>query len=915
MSKYSGLRFFNGVENELNLKYDGTSEKWSGTVYLPEVSTGLYETFNLFIVEELVDSNGLPVYGTPISSDSGGSNFKFTWNDDVYSSQDLFIYSTKLENNVVKVQNLDSLTIQVLDHTNVVSIINGIKTVSTYTNDALQANVALSSTGESRHERVLIITDDFDGHIVAEIKVYGETVGEDERLKDLLQNMGATLDDSDFIIFKEHDINEMSPDWMLLNQKRRELLLELHNIKPFIGTYKAVLNAIDFFGYNNITLKEYWLNINQDSDSFGKLKAVSVPDKNAGFSYKKRKQFNLPSTTMKKTSRFSLVYKLNEPNGTFDYWDIPNVDEVFDFTPEEILIKLYGLKNKLQREYLPLQAKIIDITGEGSYFDQKNFNVWNNQQPIVTFNEGKNVEFKVFPENKQLHIEDYALVSDNDILIDNVNFEPIPLDGFGNLNEVDYETLLEDFETFYNKYYINKKHTFNNNTDGQHTIPVGCPIILECTSLPQEWELANFTWFDAVDTTITWDNWWKQHVYELEWVVTGPNGYSQSFRGEIGYYETDGTFHPGYLRFPIIVPFEGDYSVELRMYDLQGVMSFRKESDFFNVKVKPLEIYGIYQWKEDSKWKDWKTQWNKSGGYWNLPTENLQEVQDSFQSLYLTMDRANYLHDESQGKIFSTVKRYIDTDPVNPTGYGETTGPYVWDEMDPIRWIDGKHNWWNATRVGADLTSSFKIDDIQQGSILTVTHKNPTTNLVEVGTHMIASVSPTGNTDIAGWQEVANELNTTSDSIINKFNFNPVFEDTNNDGNNDIFLFLLAVGKEYSRNFDYESASLTNGNLYGEAHYVNYNPTFDNVRIINGSAEVERSTHVTFALDKTEMAGIKNPVWKIYKDSSQIERDIYYDNMWLTYIFKEPGSYKISAEVKDTNGNDNIVERNMIIVK
>lgn len=55
MSKYSHLRFFNGVENELNLDYDSVNEKWNGTVYLNEVSTGLYETFNLFILEELVD--------------------------------------------------------------------------------------------------------------------------------------------------------------------------------------------------------------------------------------------------------------------------------------------------------------------------------------------------------------------------------------------------------------------------------------------------------------------------------------------------------------------------------------------------------------------------------------------------------------------------------------------------------------------------------------------------------------------------------------------------------------------------------------------------------------------------------------------------------------------------------------------
>ena len=109
--------------------------------------------------------------------------------------------------------------------------------------------------------------------------------------------------------------------------------------------------------------------------------------------------------------------------------------------------------------------------------------------------------------------------------------------------------------------------------------------------------------------------------------------------------------------------------------------------------------------------------------------------------------------------------------------------------------------------------------------------------------------------------------------------------------------------------------TLINGTVYGKTKYVRYNPTFDTVRIINGSAEVERSTHVTFALDKTQMPGIKKPVWRIYKDSSREERDIYYDNMWMTYIFKEAGNYRISAEIEDTNGNRNKTIRNMIIVK
>jgi hypothetical protein len=914
MAKYSHLRFFNGFENELNLTYDYANEVWNGVVYLPEVSCGLYETFNLFILEELVDSNGQLVYGSPVSINNGGSNFKFSWKEDRASSTDIFMYDTKLEDDVVKIKNIENTNIEVLDHSNVISIIEGLKTVNSFMDSAIQINIALSSKLEKRHTRTLLIQDDFNNSTIAEVRVYGETVGEDERMRDLLQNLGATLDDGDFIIFKEHDINEMGIDWQLMNKKRKELLLELHNIKPFIGTYKAVLNAIDFFGYNNITLKEYWLNINQDSPSFGKLKAVPVPDKNTGFTFKKRKKFNLPSTTMKKTSRLSLVYKLNEPNGTFDYWDIPNVDEMFDFTPEEILIKLYGLKNKLQREYLPLQAKIYDITGEGSYFDQKNINVWNNQEPVAVFNEGKRVEFKIYPENKQLHIEDYTLVSNNNIIINNVDFNSIALSDFANLTETQHETLLSDFENFYKNYYINNKETFNNDTSGKHVIPVGSPLILECTSLPHEWEFANFTWNDAIDSTITWDNWWKQHVYELEWVVEGPN-YYEKFRGPIGYYDSSGILHPNFLRLPIIVPHEGDYNVELRMYDLQGIMSFYKINQCFNVKTKPLEIYGMYQWFDNKDWKDWNTGWENTGGHWNLPSENLQDVKDSFQSLYLTMDRANYIKDESQGKIFSTVRRYKDTDISNPIGYSETSGPYTWEEMESIRWRDGEHNWWNATRIGTDLTSSFKIIDIQQGSQLTISHIDPKTSEILVGGHVIFPITPASLQDIAGWQAIADDLNSSTDPIISKFNYNPVFEDTNGDGTGEEFRYIICVGKRYSRYYDFEEVNITNGNIIGRVNYVNYNPTFDNVRIINGSAEVERSTHLTFALDKSQMAGIKNPVWKIYKDSSQIERDIYYDNMWLTYIFKESGSYRISAEVEDTNGNKNIVERNMIIVK
>ena len=929
MAEYPYLRFFNGVENELNLKEDLVSGVLTGSVFLPEVSTGLYESANIFILEEQKDAQGNPVWGTPIG-DSGATQFKVEWVEDVYSSSDLFFYGTKIEDETVKIQELNSLALDTLDHTNLVSTdVTGLKEVSDYINSAMQINVGLSSKNEGRHDKVLRISDTFDNTVLAEILVYGETVGEDERLRDLLQNLGGTLDDGDFIMFKEHDINEYGIDWKLMNQKRRELLLELHNIKPFVGTYKAVLNAIDFFGYNNITLKEYWLNINQESGAFGKLQAVPVPDTNSGFSYKKRKKFNLPNSNLKKTSRFSLVYKLNNPNGEFDIWDIPEVEEAFDFTPEEVLIKLYGLKGKLQRDYLPLQAKIVDITGEGDFFDQKNINTWNNQEPIALFNEGKDVEFKIFPENKQLYIEDYKLLTDSNILIGTSPGSIIGLEEFDDISQSDRELLLSDFENFYSKYYEEDKDSFNNSVLGYYDVPVGSPLILECTSLPQTWEDADFPWADAIDPQITWNNWWKKGVYEIEWIVTGPRGYSQSFKGDIGYWETNGltspdevlTWHPEMLKLAIIVPYTGDYAVELRLTDLNGFTSFHRKDEVFNVEVKPIELYGIYQWKENKDWRKWKTSWENTGGYWDLPTENLEEVRDSFQSLYLTMDRNNYLYDESQGKQFSTVRRFIDNDPSNLTGYGETTGPYTWDAIDEVRWNDFKHSWWNSTRIGSDLAASFKISDAFQGNVLTIKHFDPITKENKIGYYTITSSTPAGTGDIAGWQAIADELNASTDEIISKFNYNPVFEDTNNDGNVDTFNFLLGVGKNYSYSYDFEEAyfsigtGTSNGTIIGEVHFTSYNPTFDSVRIVNGCADIERSTHVTISVDKTQMPGIKNPVWKIYKDTNADYSDIYYDNMWLPYLFQKQGSYRISLELEDSNGNKNSIERNMINVK
>ena len=923
---WNNLRFFNGTDSEIQLvqNEDGI---WEGDVYLPEVSANLYETINLFVLEECTLNDDV-VINKPISPDGTITHMDFSWEAlAADQSKDVIMYGTRMEGGKAYIKELKTQSLELAQFATIDSHdANYLKAINQHENIALQINVAVSSANEGIHKRVLQVKAGTD--VIARIEFYGEVEAEDERLKILLGNLGASLEEEDFMLFKSHDISEMHPDYQLLNRKRRELLLELNNIKPFVGTYKAILNAIDFFGYDKITLKEYWINVDKDSKTFGKLHAIPVPNSSVrGEMTRKRLKFKMPSATQKKTSRFSLVYRLNEPNGTFDEWDIANVDEVFDYTPDEVLIKLYGLKNRLQRDFLPLEAKIVDITGEGDYFTQKNLNVWKIQNPIGFFTEGHKVKFNIFPNDRDLFIEDTSMVLkpslDQDDDTNNYNtFLTLGIGDEADITATQRTELKAIYEKFYETYHDRDMDSWNQNF-GQTNIPIGCPVILDSMeSWDDVWDEAQFVWDDAVDANsklkVTWENWWKRWVYEVEWIVDGPNGWHREYRGPIDDYK----------RLPLNLPYVGSYTIELRFYDLFGHMSYYKKKDLFDVKLKEIELYGIYKWLEaddkdnianwDSKFLDW----DKSGGYWEFPQDNTAKIEDNIATFYQTLDRANYLHrEEDQGVRFSMVRRFID--PFSDTGYSETTGPYQWDECS-FRWKDTVHNWWDNMRVGPDLTASFKIDWIAQGDTLKITHRNPTTNELITGQHVITTPTPQSAGDIAGWQAVVAELEASTDYVISKFNYNPIFKDQDIDGDidtSDIFFFILASGQEYSRTYDFETVEIIKANpsspsnVDGEVHSVAYNPSWDNLKVFKNWAEVERSTHVTISTDISKFPGARNPKWTITNITNPEINDIYYNNMWLTYIFQEPGNYSIQLEAEDTYGNKNVVKRNILKVK
>jgi hypothetical protein len=191
---------------------------------------------------------------------------------------------------------------------------------------------------------------------------YGETIEEDERFKIELGNIGKLISPNEVFIFKEYDILEGGIDWNILNRKRKEMLMNRNSIYPYIGAYKSLINAINYFGYNDLQLNEYYRNTNGLSKDFGKLFKVEIPDifdnTIKGWNEKDFLSKYLPNDGFEETNMFNLTYFITDKEGNY----------ILNYSLDEIIIKLQGLKYWLKRNIVPLTHKIMDITGV-SYFN------------------------------------------------------------------------------------------------------------------------------------------------------------------------------------------------------------------------------------------------------------------------------------------------------------------------------------------------------------------------------------------------------------------------------------------------------------------------------------------------------------------------------------------------------------------
>ena len=327
------LQFFDTNGYNLNFEWNENGY-WEGAIYLPKVSVGLYANTSIYILEQL-DLSTLDTYynehfdeansvdNTSFNDEyffpTGSGTITFKW-DPINTFVDEFFlfdfddsYTIKETSALVYTPNdgpdCNTLAVNTFDEYE-------INLDDKFLSKALPVHVAFMANEKydaTTYNRTLIMY--YDGQVIARIKFFAETVEEDERLKIWNANLGYNITPEDEMIFYTSDIKEYRPDYILLNEKRKELMMEGSNIYPYIGSYKAIINAIKFFGYSNLNIIEYWRNVNPDDENFGKIYHSSK------YSLTKKETLNigarkivLPNKDYKKINALALVYSINKMN-------------------------------------------------------------------------------------------------------------------------------------------------------------------------------------------------------------------------------------------------------------------------------------------------------------------------------------------------------------------------------------------------------------------------------------------------------------------------------------------------------------------------------------------------------------------------------------------------------------------------
>ena len=1024
---YRNLKFFNKSGHLTNFYYDHNSMKWLGQVDLGLISVDLISSYQLFVMEDVLDDNDSSIKLTYPIKNEYELDYIVKFKDSV---EDIFIYNFTFdaENSIDVLEKSYESYLGLNSDTFVME--DNIKKVSSINLSAISINLALwPKTENSFFNTILIIDPNNNDHILAEINVYGESEGEDERLTTMLTNLGIDLLPSDFKIFKETDVNEEDVDWIILNRKKKELLLEHSNIFPYMGSYKALINILKYFGYSNVRLKEYWQNIDETTANFGKFKQVDIAQIFTNVAdYIPKELIN--SKIWNKTNKFGLFYDITIEDDKVDSSGTPFTKEIFTFTPDEILIKIFALKKKLQQKFLPINAKIVDIVGEAVLFGTYSIGHMHSQNVINFINEELDINL-ICPKTNG-YIDDLRYLERSNE-IDITNYSQLEL----SKNEIN---LVKDNNWKKSTYFPNNFH-----------VNIGFPLILNI-DFNLKWDDVKESFNRIEGDTSSWN------TLDLfsQWSLTNLTYEIESSNKVFKYVKNIELFNTNDLEIGIILPYKDTYSVKVICRTSQNFEHVIYKKDFISVDLYNADFIGFYSHLNNPlTWSSSKIetqlltkenlgntiQWDSLNSIWDVPQQENDPI-EVFDISYDNLDLIEFRQNLKESDINDAT----------------SLKPLTWSKTKSLIWDESKHLWWDNIGTSMTTWSVFSLLDLNSSNTLTINNKDSinlnhlnsfnslsdsykiiaTLNTVKqlndldnlfsdfiyyyspyfdlddlnnsilkydikavskkfssYKTHLIENtalnkktisresidfgfigdtpahfeiykksdlqttvnltinklmfhntytfltyikdgyvengyvengyvenildydnnITQSSSITLTGTiQDFLTQLNNSTDSIISSFSYK--LHQVKSELNGDLITFkIIAASKFKESNINYK-IELSNYNdviVTPFARPIIKNPSYQNVNIVKYSKKLPLYTRLFLTTDNCNVSGVKNIKWAI-KNSSAIKfKDIYLNSNIISYLFSVKGSYDISIDVTDKNGNKTNVTKTELI--
>lgn len=225
---------------------------------------------------------------------------------------------------------------------------------------------------------------------IGTIHMTAETVGEDERYRTFFTNFGIPDPKEYDNIFKETPDIEDGIDYISVNKHSKQMYLSYPEIFPYVGTYKALINAIRTLGYDDIFFKEWYKEMGRSSYEDG---GYVTYDLQYGSNPKANTISNIPIEErihLKKMNWISMFYKINEVvDGPVDRWGFPSTVSKSNYYSSNNLVKIISLKKWLEKYIIGVNCRITGISGEGIVFERYSLPKHGSYQQVLDYRNQK----------------------------------------------------------------------------------------------------------------------------------------------------------------------------------------------------------------------------------------------------------------------------------------------------------------------------------------------------------------------------------------------------------------------------------------------------------------------------------------------------------------------------------------------